>query len=91
MTNLTSDSAGAATPPEAERVLDASGLTCPLPVLRAQRVLKEMQAGEVLLLRSTDSISQDEVPLFCKQAGHKLLHREHADGIWQFWIRRKDG
>lgn len=78
-------------PPEVARVLDAGGLTCPMPVLRAQRVLREMQAGEVLLLRSTDSISRDEVPLFCEQAGHRLLHHEHADGVWQFWIRRKGG
>lgn len=74
-------------PPEAQRVLDASGLTCPMPVLRAQRALREMRAGEVLLLISTDKVSQDEVPLFCEQAGHGLLHHEQVGGEWRFWIR----
>lgn len=88
MTNSTNASAAAATPPEASRILDASGLRCPMPVLRAQRALREMQTGEILLLLSTDNVSEDEVPLFCEQAGHTLLHREQAAGEWRFWIRR---
>lgn len=59
--------------PHSDETLDASGLTCPMPVLRAQRKLREMPAGQVLELLSTDPIALKEVPLFCQQAGHHLL------------------
>lgn len=75
-------------PPEADAVLDASGLTCPLPVLRAQKQLRGMAVGQVLLVLSTDAVSETEMPLFCEQAGHTLLHSEHGDGEWRFWLRR---
>jgi tRNA 2-thiouridine synthesizing protein A len=74
--------------PEADHTLDATGLTCPMPVLRAQKQLRAMPQGQVLLLISTDSVSEDEVPLFCEQAGHTLLHHEAAQGEWRFWIQR---
>lgn len=75
--------------PEAHITLDASGLTCPMPVLKAQKCLRDMASGAVLLLISTDSVSEDEVPLFCEQAGHRLLHRDYRAGQWRFWIARK--
>lgn len=73
--------------PEVDAVLDASGLTCPLPVLRAQKHLRNMGAGQVLLLVSTDAVSETEVPLYCEQAGHSLLHSDRQDGVWRFWLR----
>lgn len=74
--------------PEADARLDATGLTCPMPVLRTQKQLRGMAQGQVLLLISTDSVSEDEVPLFCEQAGHALLHHEAVQGEWLFWIQR---
>lgn len=75
-------------PPEPQQRLDASGLTCPLPVLRAQKLLRGMQRGEVLEVLSTDSVSKTEMPVFCEQAGHALLHQAEGAGEWRFWIRR---
>lgn len=75
-------------PLNADAELDASGLRCPMPVLRAQKQLRAMQPGTVLFILSTDSISWDEVPAFCEQAGHTLLRREQENGLWRFWIRR---
>lgn len=75
-------------PPEAHLQLDASGLTCPMPVLRAQKQLRAMQTGEVLEVLSTDPVSKTEMPLFCEQAGHALLHSSESEGEWRFWIRK---
>lgn len=74
--------------PEADSHLDASGLHCPMPVLRAQKQLRAMLTGQVLSVCSTDSVSWDEIPAFCKQAGHTLLLREQHEGQWRFWIRK---
>lgn len=74
--------------PEADNHLDAGGLRCPMPVLRAQKQLRSMLPGQVLSVLSTDSVSWDEIPAFCDQAGHALLHREQENGQWRFWIRK---
>lgn len=68
--------------------LDASGLSCPLPVLRAHKVLRTMPQGAVLELFSTDPVSKDEVPAFCEQAGHHLLSVSEESGKWHFLIER---
>lgn len=76
-------------PHEADQELDATGLSCPLPVLRAHRILKTMQSGEVLRLLSTDPASRKEIPAFCEQTGHRLLREEmEEEGKLVFIIRR---
>lgn len=71
--------------------LDTRGLKCPLPVLRAQKRLRAMQAGEILEVLADDSPSWDEIALFCEQAGHQLLARKRlGDAEMQFKIRRSN-
>lgn len=71
--------------------LDARGLKCPLPMLRAQKHLRAMKAGAVLDVLADDAASWDEIALFCEQAGHRLLARKRlGDADMQFKIRRSD-
>ena len=72
-----------------ETVLDASGLACPLPVLRANRVLREMAAGERLRLLTTDRASVADVRAFCRETGHELIGFSQEEGIYSFAIRRR--
>ena len=68
--------------------IDARGLRCPLPVLRAQKALRAMAPGAVLRLRADDPMAQIDMPHFCREAGHDLMAaREEADGHL-FEIRR---
>ena len=69
--------------------LDASGLNCPLPVLKAQKVLKDMAAGEVLKVVATDPGSVEDFEAFCQTTGHELLESEAEDGIFTFVIKKK--
>jgi tRNA 2-thiouridine synthesizing protein A len=74
-----------------QRQLDTSGLRCPLPVLRARKVLAEMPAGAVLRMRATDPAAAIDVPHFCAEAGHTLLaSRPDGDGHIYF-VRRAEG
>ncbi|MCU0817455.1 MAG: sulfurtransferase TusA family protein, partial [Cypionkella sp.] len=57
---------------EAE-TLDATGLLCPLPVLKARKRLKSMAPGAVLRLIATDPAAVIDVPHFCNQSGHVLV------------------
>lgn len=57
----------------AQKHLDARGLICPLPVLKARKVLLSMQKGEVLAVTVTDTNAPGDFKLFCAEAGHALL------------------
>ena len=52
---------------------DASGLLCPLPVLRANRKLRELPVGGELTVRATDPAAEQDFPAYCRQTGHELV------------------
>ncbi len=68
--------------------VDAAGLLCPLPVLRARKRLKALQPGEVLRLVTTDPAARIDVPHFCAEAGHDLI-AETAEGSAHVWLIRR--
>lgn len=68
--------------------IDALGLLCPLPVLRAQKKLNGMTKGKVLRLLATDPASWVDVPHFCATGGHELISAEDQLGVKTYLIRR---
>jgi tRNA 2-thiouridine synthesizing protein A len=69
-------------------ILDATGLLCPLPVLKARKALKGMAAGEVLKVLATDKGAVKDFAAFCKTTGNALIEQSEADGIFTFLIRK---
>jgi tRNA 2-thiouridine synthesizing protein A len=69
-------------------ILDASGLRCPLPVLRARKAMKGVAAGEFLEVRSTDPSAVADFKSFCETTGDELVEWREADGIFLFRIRK---
>lgn len=59
--------------------LDVTGLLCPMPVLRARRILDDMEAGEILIVTASDPASVQDMPAFCKMSGN-ILHMARVDG-----------
>lgn len=74
-----------------DREMDCEGLLCPLPVLRAAKVLRGMEAGAVLRVRATDRMAAIDLPHFCAEAGHVFLSAEERDGVGIYLIRRGIG
>lgn len=73
---------------DADAEIDARGLLCPLPVLKARKRLAGMAPGQVLRLLATDPAAVIDVPHFCAQGGHSLLSMtDQAEGR-AFLIRR---
>ena len=69
--------------------VDASGLLCPLPVLKARKRLKGMASGTVLRLIATDPAAVGDVPHFCRESGHELVgQQEEGEGARIYLIRR---
>ncbi len=70
--------------------LDATGLLCPLPVLKARKRLKAMPEGGVLRMWADDPAAIVDVPHFCREAGHALVEQQETEGR-QLYVIRKGG
>ena len=68
--------------------LDALGLLCPLPVLKARKRLEPLNAGDVLRMLADDPAAIVDVPHFCTEAGHELAGQSEDDGVLTFYIRK---
>lgn len=69
-------------------VLDTSGLTCPLPILKAKKAMTQLKSGDVLVVISTDSGSVADFDVFCALGHHALLSTNETDGVYRFKIQR---
>lgn len=72
-----------------DKELDARGLNCPLPILRAKKALAEMAAGQVLRITSTDPGSVKDFAAFAKQTGNELLSSAENNKEFEFFMKRK--
>ena len=71
----------------ADHTLDAKGLNCPLPILKARKALKEVPADGTLEILATDPGSVADFEAFCRQTGNELLEHSEADGVYRFLIK----
>jgi tRNA 2-thiouridine synthesizing protein A len=69
-------------------VVDARGLVCPLPVLRARKAIKSLALGEILEIHATDPASRLDVPHFCDATGNELLETRKEGDVLIFRIRK---
>ena len=73
---------------EFDQELDATGLNCPLPILRAKKTLTGMQAGQVLRIVATDPGSVKDFEAFAKQTGNELLESGEEGGKFTFLLKK---
>jgi tRNA 2-thiouridine synthesizing protein A len=71
-----------------DQELDASGLNCPLPILRAKKTLTSMEAGQVLHVIATDPGSVKDFDAFAKQTGNELMQSSEEGGKFHFLIKK---
>jgi tRNA 2-thiouridine synthesizing protein A len=72
----------------ADATLDATGLLCPLPVLKARRALRDVPAGGILEVLATDPGAAKDFEHFCRTTGCGLLESSEADGVLRFRLRK---
>lgn len=73
---------------QATAVLDATGLTCPLPVLRTRKALAGLAAGSLLEVHATDPAAVKDMAAFCEATGHVLVESSAGEGIYRFVLRK---
>ena len=72
-----------------EHLVDATGLACPLPILRARRALNTVEAGAKITVLATDPAAISDFPAFCRQTGHVLVEYSAGDdGVLRFVLRK---
>jgi tRNA 2-thiouridine synthesizing protein A len=69
--------------------VDASGLHCPLPLLRLKKALQDVQSGEVIKIIATDPAAHLDIGVFVEQAGHRLLSFNRQGQTQVFFIEKK--
>ncbi|WP_341365977.1 sulfurtransferase TusA family protein [Yoonia sp. BS5-3] len=68
--------------------LDAKGLLCPLPVLKARKRLRSLAPGDVLEVEADDPAAIIDIPHFCSEAGHDLVSTEDRGAVQVYMIRK---
>lgn len=68
--------------------IDATGLACPMPIVRARKAMNEVEVGEVLEIQATDKGSVADLAAWSKSGGHALLDQKEEDGVFTFWIKK---
>ncbi|MBL8705576.1 MAG: sulfurtransferase TusA family protein [Rhodospirillales bacterium] len=71
-----------------EQKLDTKGLTCPLPVLRTKKAMKDVPAGGRLTVEATDPGAIKDFEAFCQATGNELVSSTSANGVLTFIIRK---
>ncbi|MBF7729347.1 sulfurtransferase TusA family protein [Pseudomonas sp. N040] len=66
--------------------VDARGLSCPMPLLKAKLELNRLPSGATLKVLATDAGSQRDFRAFARLAGHTLLREEVAAGVYGYWL-----
>jgi len=72
----------------ADGEVDARGLRCPMPLLKAKRALNALSPGQALAVLATDSGSVRDFAVFCEQSGHELLFSDERDGVYRYLLRK---
>jgi tRNA 2-thiouridine synthesizing protein A len=75
--------------PAWQHEVDAAGLNCPLPILRAKKALAQMASGEVLRVITTDFNALKDFQAFCRQSGNELLAQRQEEGRAQHFLKRR--
>ncbi len=76
--------------PIADIEIDASGLNCPMPILRTKKALAKMQGGQILAVKTTDPHAKEDFQAFCQQTGNTLLYQNDlgVDFVLHYLRRR---
>ena len=71
-----------------DKEFDASGLACPMPIVKTKKALNDMAAGQVLRVVATDPGSVCDMDAFAEQAGHALLSSTTENSKYVFFLRK---
>ncbi|MGL9734146.1 MAG: sulfurtransferase TusA [Symbiopectobacterium sp.] len=72
-----------------DKILDAQGLRCPEPVMMVRKIVRQMEAGQTLLILADDPATMRDIPSFCVYMEHELLAQKTASLPYHYLLRKK--
>ncbi|MEM1435858.1 MAG: sulfurtransferase TusA [Pseudomonadota bacterium] len=72
---------------QADAELDATGLSCPEPLMLLRHKMRELAPGAVLYVRATDPSTERDFQNYCRFVGHTLIATERREDCYEFWLR----
>lgn len=73
---------------KADQTIDAKGLACPMPIVKAKKAMEALQSGQVLEIHTTDKGSKSDLTAWARSGGHDLMQQTEEDGVYKFWIKK---
>lgn len=73
---------------KADKTLDAKGLDCPMPLLKAKKAMETLERGQVLEILGTDEGSKVDLPGWCERVGHTFLGVKEEASYFRFYIKK---
>ena len=71
-----------------DKTLDAKGLNCPMPLLKAKKAIEALESGQVLEILGTDEGSKIDLPGWCERVGHTFLGAKDEENFFRFYIKK---
>jgi tRNA 2-thiouridine synthesizing protein A len=72
----------------ATETLDAKGLNCPMPIMKAKKAMKGLSAGDTLEIEATDPGAVKDFEAFCRATGNDLLESDEDGGVFRFVLKK---
>ncbi|RIW34723.1 hypothetical protein D3H55_09435 [Bacillus salacetis] len=72
----------------ADKVLDAKGLACPMPIVKTKKAINELESGQVLEVLATDKGAKNDLTAWAKSGGHELIDYKEENDVFTFWIKK---
>ncbi|HWO96691.1 MAG TPA: sulfurtransferase TusA family protein [Bacillus sp. (in: firmicutes)] len=71
-----------------DKLLDAKGLACPMPIVKTKKAMNELESGQILEIHTTDKGAKNDLTAWAKSVGHELLKHEEESDVLKFWIKK---
>lgn len=71
-----------------KQVLDAKGLACPMPIVKAKKAINQLESGDVLEIHATDKGAKNDLAAWSKSGGHEVLDCKEENNVLKFWIKK---
>ncbi|MGN9863451.1 sulfurtransferase TusA family protein [Bacillus swezeyi] len=73
---------------KSDKLLDAKGLACPMPIVRTKKAMKELESGQILEVHATDKGFKSDLAAWSQSGGHHLLEHVEEGDVLKFWIQK---
>ncbi|MGO4371442.1 sulfurtransferase TusA family protein [Paenibacillus sp. 2TAB19] len=73
---------------KSDKLLDAKGLACPMPIVKTKKAMNELQPGQVLEIHATDKGAKNDLAAWAKSTGNEIVDHQEEGEVLKFWLRK---